>query len=159
MRSRSTSTLLAGFVVVTGLFSYSLRLVRIQGRSMEPSFSPGQWVLVRQLNWPAVPLRDGDVVVFRHEGQLLIKRIAALQGEKPPVEDLCLPAVPSPDLATRDPWLAQELARLTAPVLAGQLYVLGDNADVSEDSRVFGPIPGSAVIGRVIQWSPPSKRA
>ena len=33
---------------------------------------------------------------------------------------------------------------------AGDLFVMGDHRQVSADSRVFGPIPVSSVIGRGI---------
>jgi signal peptidase I len=155
LRLRSTHCVLAGFGLVAGLFGYGLCLARVQGHSMEPTFCPGQWLLVRRLNWPAFPLKDGDVIVLRRSGQTLIKRVAALPGERPPLDDLRVLRFLRPDQVARDPWFAGDVAKMTAPVPEGCLYVLGDNAAVSEDSRAFGPIPGSAVIGRVIRWKIP----
>jgi signal peptidase I len=39
---------------------------------------------------------------------------------------------------------------------AGQAWVMGDNRNNSQDSRVFGPIETSTVIGRAftIMWPP-----
>jgi signal peptidase I len=34
----------------------------------------------------------------------------------------------------------------------GQVYVLGDNKDHSEDSRKFGPVPMKEIIGKVVVW-------
>jgi signal peptidase I len=46
-------------------------------------------------------------------------------------------------------------ANATALVPAGQLYVLGDNRRHSEDSRYFGTVPESNVIGEpvMVLWS------
>jgi signal peptidase I len=152
---RATLRPLAGFGIVVTLFSYSLRLVRVQGRSMEPSFYPGQWLLVRRANWPAFPLSRGDVVVFALENDLLIKRVAALPGERPPEGGLPLRRFRPPRESRGESGYARLVADSFAPVPDGHLYLLGDNADVSEDSRSFGPIDESAVIGRVIQWEAP----
>jgi hypothetical protein len=35
------------------------------------------------------------------------------------------------------------------------LYVLGDNPPVSDDSRSFGSVPISALLGRVLRWNEP----
>ncbi len=32
----------------------------------------------------------------------------------------------------------------------GEYYVMGDNRTDSEDSRFFGPIPGSLIVGRAV---------
>jgi signal peptidase I len=32
----------------------------------------------------------------------------------------------------------------------GKYYILGDNREVSEDSRVFGPIDAKRIIGKVV---------
>jgi signal peptidase I len=139
-------------------FSSGLRLVRMQGHSMEPTFHPGQWLLVRRLNWPSPALKDGEVIVFRKDGEVLMKRIAALAGEFPPEDsqvDLWRARITADRRLSR---LAGPLAVREDPVPSGQLYVLGDNPPLSDDSRGFGPIPQSAVIGRVLTTWPDASR-
>jgi len=41
----------------------------------------------------------------------------------------------------------------------GALTVLGDNADASTDSRAFGPVPRSSVLGRAVYRYAPTARA
>src|SRR5437763_13620336 len=66
------------------MFGYGFRLVRVEGHSMDPTYYDGQWLLVRRPNWPSPPLQVGDVVVFRLDHDLLVKRVAALPGQEIP---------------------------------------------------------------------------
>ena len=72
----------------------------------------------------------GDVVIFQHDGQLLVKRIAAVEG----------------DIVTHK--------GVGIAVPAGTCYVLGDNAEVSYDSRYWDEpfVPDSAIVAKV--WLP-----
>ena len=150
---RRTGRALLSFGVVAGLFGYGFRLARVQGHSMDPTYHDGQWLLVRRPNWPSPSLRVGDVVVFRLEDDLLVKRIAALPGQEIPEQKIVLVVRPS----HRRPgsWETAVIAADPGRVPKGQLYVLGDNSPVSDDSRSFGPVPISALLGRVIRWNEP----
>jgi signal peptidase I len=111
------------FLVIAFLYHSFFTLSVVKGKSMEPTFHDGQVILVGKGGLLFGPLKRGDVVVFTREGQLLVKRVVALPYET------------APD-GTRVP--------------ANHIYVVGDNLEVSEDSRTFGPIPLSSVIGKVL---------
>ena len=70
----------------------------------------------------------GDIIIFRHDGKLLVKRIAAMEG----------------DMVERNG------ASMTVP--EGCYYVLGDNADNSYDSRYWlNPfVDGTDVVAKLI---------
>jgi signal peptidase I len=148
---------LALFAFVAADFCYGFRMARVDGHSMEPTFQPGQMLLVRRLNWPSPPLQVGEIVVFEEEGEMLVKRIVALPGQRPPQDSMVASWRAQRAAEGKMPRLVGPLALLPAPVPKDHLYVLGDNLAVSQDSRLFGPIPQDAVIGRVIsldQWDP-----
>lgn len=111
------------FLIVAFLYQSFFTLSVVRGKSMEPTFHDGQVILVGKGGLLFGPLKRGDVVVFTRDGQLLVKRVVALPYET------------APD-GTRVP--------------ANHIYVVGDNLEVSEDSRTFGPIPLSSVIGKVL---------
>jgi signal peptidase I len=111
------------FLIIAFLYHSFFTLSVVRGKSMEPNFHDGQVILVGKGGLLFGPLKHGDVVVFTRNGQLLVKRVVALPYET------------APD-GTRVP--------------ANHIYVVGDNLEVSEDSRAFGPIPLSSVIGKVL---------
>lgn len=111
------------FLIIAFLYHSFFTLSIVRGKSMEPTFHDGQVILIGKGGLLFGPLKHGDVVVFTRNGQLLVKRVVALPYET------------APD-GTRVP--------------ANHIYVVGDNLEVSEDSRTFGPIPLSSVIGKVL---------
>ena len=103
-------------------------------------------------------LRSGDVVVFRHAGDTYVKRIYATAGDTVTLVrfecGICI-------FANDDPFIFRKVCRYlrTHPgrgrleriqVPAGSIYVLGDNRNASIDSRDFGVVSVSDVMGRVL---------
>lgn len=66
---------------LSGCRAIGLQTYRIAGSSMEPLLREGDKVVVSTTYYAHHPLRDDDVVVFRHDGKILIKRISGLPGE------------------------------------------------------------------------------
>jgi len=142
------------FFLLLALAAYaSIQRVIVHGRSMEPTLHDGDALTAWKL-MPRDQLRAGDVVVFRDgEGSELIKRIVFVQnvrGTAVPPELVQIPGGVRPWQALfRDYNHAVAAGRLPRPSRENTLYVMGDNTDNSEDSRVFGPIRPEQVIGQV----------
>lgn len=49
-------------------------LRRVSGRSMVPTLTPGQLVIAH----PQSSMKEGDIIIFLHNGLELVKRIAAV---------------------------------------------------------------------------------
>jgi signal peptidase I len=123
---------------------------------MVPTLYPGDKIFVNGNYYKHHALADGDLVVFHHNGYIIVKRLSALPGETIEGRDGKLirnnvlvdePYVmfskdnPMPDLET--------FGSRRMPV--GEIFVTGDSRDASLDSRSteFGPVYLSDVIGRV----------
>lgn len=146
------------FLIVVILFVFTFRMGLVRGDSMYPTYVNGQVVLVRRLGWLTPPLKRSDVVVVRKDNDFIIKRIYRLPGEE--VTD---PAILTLSYQNEmSDYYEQPFNKKSLPsiherlfVPEGYIVVLGDNPRVSEDSRVFGPIPLRDVIGVVVASPPP----
>ncbi len=118
-------------------FFFNFQQVVVTGSSMEPTFHNGQRVLVAKALWLVGPIRRGDVVVIRGDqpGEYWIKRVVWLEGD---VVDV-----------TKQPYYWDFLSG-PYRVPRGHIYVLGDNLSESEDSRTWGALPLSRVLGKVM---------
>lgn len=127
--------------------------VRVGSASMEPTLHNGDVVMVSRRPPPVADLARGDLVVFRWHGQgpQTLKRVVGLGGDVVVVRDAALfvnrerVAEPYVDHALIDGYYS---ATFTVP--QGSVFVLGDNRGNSLDSRDFGPVSGSDLVGRVL---------
>ena len=136
-------------------FLLNFQIALVHGSSMNPSFHNGQVILVARSYWLDHPIKPGDVVLVRHDGEVLIKRVYRLGGE--PVNPRRIFGAKLQRLPAMG--IFYNLIYRNGPTTAylvpkGYAVVLGDNASVSVDSRQFGPVPISSIIGRVL-WAPP----
>jgi signal peptidase I len=159
-------TLALALTLTFGVRAFVFQAFSIPSTSMVPTLDVHDRILVQKafFNWNQ--LREGDIVVFTHPprdhcpgpaGTDLVKRVIALPGQTiysadgilyvdgrrlrepylPPHDPLGLPI---PDATRQDPF----------HVPRGEFYMMGDNRAISCDSRYWGQIKGSSIIGRVV---------
>ena len=131
--------------------------------SMERTLLVGDRVLVNKLSDHGHTPHRGDVVVFkRPPGEEaaaikdLIKRVIGLPGDTVSAQDGRLYLNGK---ALSEPYLADGTRTVmdqSVTVPAGHVFVMGDNRTQSRDSRFFGPIKISSIIGKafVRVWPP-----
>ena len=127
----------AAGVLTVALARASLFVVKVDGSSMVPTFRAGEAVLAVRRMWWRRPLRRGEIVVCRLSPAvpgppgLLIKRVAGVAGDR-------LAGVAGDRIDGAD-----------GVVPPGRVFVCGDGPG-SYDSRQFGPIPVTDVLGHVV---------
>lgn len=135
----------------------------IPSPSMDPTLKVHDRVLVNKLSYHLHDVNRGDIVVFERpptEGEGikdLIKRVIALPGESLVIDNgkvyidgrLLDEPYLQPGVVTHNRPEATRCAPTNPCVIPqGQVWVMGDNRDNSRDSRYFGPIAESTIVGR-----------
>jgi len=158
--------LVVALVIAVTVRSLILQQFYISGPSMESTMFQDNRVLVNKLSYRLHDIHRGDVVVFDRvtvDGEMvqhddLIKRVIALGGEKISIKDCKVlidgqlleePYLNDFDIAQQqleDRCRLPEMDEILIP--EGQLFVMGDNRPQSFDSRMFGSIDESLVVGR-----------
>ncbi len=151
---------LSAQLVVLALIAaaFFMRTSPVAGLSMEPRVHAGELVLINTLAYRLGTIRRGDVVAFRHDDpttQTYIKRIVGLPGERVEVRDGIV-SIGGRPLA--EPYVRFRDRRSAATVVVPPhaYYVLGDNRADSDDSRNWGVLPESDVVGKALVgiWPP-----
>jgi signal peptidase I len=150
MLQDALETLLLAVVLFVAVRS-TLQNTRVDGHSMDPTLRNGQYLMVNKLVYAFSSPQRGDVVVFRSpqdHSRVLIKRVAGLPGEEIVIVggQLYVNGV-----ALDEPYVAggQPSSSWGPRVLEGDEYLLlGDNRNNSNDSRSFGPVRASEIIGK-----------
>jgi signal peptidase I len=185
-RARSLAELIATVLVAVGLAiaiqAWVVKPYKIPSGSMEPTLVPNQRVLVDRV---FRSLHIGEIVVFHppegadnercgrphpvtaacdwpnpESNQTYIKRIVAGPGDVISIQDghVIRNGRREADDYT-DPCLPGEAActfTTSIRVPRGMWFVMGDNRGLSDDSRFWGPVPASWIIGDAFftYWPP-----
>jgi signal peptidase I len=152
-------TLIIFFVIQT----FVAQPYRVQQVSMERTLEPDQYVLVDKLTPRFDAYKRGDIVVFnppanwvQAQGQPYIKRVIGIGGDTVELKDGHV-LVNGTELLEEEYVFQEDGESQPTDALIGvgkwvvpdgQLFLMGDHRSNSADSREFGPVDISAVIGR-----------
>lgn len=129
----------------------------VQGASMEPNFFDHEYLIIDELSYRFQDPERGDIVVFHYPNdpkQFFIKRVIGLPGETVEVANgevkIYNDEYPN-GVTLEESYLDQDFtaASQTVTLKPNEFYLLGDNRSSSLDSRFFGPVNRSYIVGRV----------
>ncbi|PWI44307.1 signal peptidase I [Streptomyces sp. ICBB 8177] len=151
-----------GCVLFLGGFAWAAVVYRpytVPTDSMQPTVNPGDRVLAQRIDGDQA--RRGDVVVFEDPawGDVpMVKRVVGVGGDKVACCDkqgrLTVDGKPIAEPYLESPGKPASPVGFSVTVPRGQLFMLGDNRAVSDDSRAHlgtdsGSVPTGSVMGRV----------
>ena len=160
---------LVAVLVAVLLRAFVVQTFYIPSGSMEPTLQIGDRILVNKLSYHLHAVSRGDIVVFGRpaaencggpEVNDLVKRVIGLPGD---VISLAQGHVYVDGRRLDESWLPSAEQGITEPgppgnaanlqhdfrVPANDYFVMGDNRTDSCDSRYWGPIPRSLIVGKV----------
>jgi signal peptidase I len=149
-----TFVLLAAFIIRYFLIQPFV----VEGQSMEPNFHNNEYLVVEKVSSHFAQYKRGDVVVFKSPTNPdldYIKRIIAVPGETIKITNNKIyingtqideDYIPSGDLTLIDQDNKMILEKTLGP---NEYFVLGDNREHSSDSREFGVLDKSSIVGKV----------
>ncbi|MCR4343039.1 MAG: signal peptidase I [Patescibacteria group bacterium] len=122
-----TKFILIALVIIVPIRMWVAQPFIVHGQSMDPTFKNGDYLIVDEISYKFTKPKEGDVIIFRYPNdpsKFFIKRIIGLPNQTLEVEGK------------------------TISMENGEYFVLGDNRKASSDSRVWGPVDESLIIGK-----------
>lgn len=164
-------SILCSVFLVFLVFTFLFRIATVEGASMVPTLVNGDRLIISELGYTP---QQGDVVIINarkshqldsaqqvveSEGlnKLIVKRIIALGGQKVDI-DFNTGTVTVDDQVLQEGYINTLTTRdeggMQFPVVVpeGYVFVLGDNRDISKDSRHpnVGFVPESEIMGKAL---------
>lgn len=151
-------TLIIAFVLAQLIMVSVAQAFQVEQYSMEPTLLPRDRVLVDKFLYRLRQLHRGDVIVLKYPlnpSRNYIKRIVALPGDKLEVKEGQLYVNGQRVQEAYINGAPQgSYGPLTVPT--DSVFVMGDNRNNSEDSRSFGALKKTHIVGQaiLIYWPP-----
>ncbi len=145
-------------VIIIPIRYFLIQPFYVKGASMEPNFFDHEYLIIDELSYRLHDPQRGDIVVFKYPKdptQFFIKRVIGLPGETVEIIDgkvrIYNTAHPNGFFLDESGYIDGVFtsSRQIVPLKKDEFFLMGDNRPASLDSRIFGPVDRSFLIGRV----------
>lgn len=162
-------------VIIIPIRYFLIQPFYVRGASMEPNFFDHEYLIIDEISYRFKEPVRGDIVVFKYPrdpSQYFIKRVIGLPGDTVEIVDGKIKIYnkehPNGLALDETGYLDQDrtVPNRTTTLKDHEYYLMGDNRAASLDSRIFGPVDRSYLVGKVFlrgypidRWkvfSPPS---
>ena len=163
-------TLVIALSIFLIVYLFLMQPHQVNGQSMIPNFESGDYVLTDKISYRLGEPQRGDVVVFhapssahcpQGTGCDFIKRVVGLPGELVEIKNsqIFVNSEPLGEVYIPDEFQTEAgsfTENKSVSLGDNQYFVVGDNRPHSSDSRVWGPIDKSMIVGKAFfrYWPP-----
>jgi signal peptidase I len=145
-------------MIILFLRAFVIQHVRVSGSSMEPTLHDRQHLLIEKVSYKFQDVKRFDVIVFQpyadDKDLFYIKRVIGLPGETIKIENntIYINDKVLNDPYNGDAYIDAKLAKDTILLGPEDYFVLGDNREVSKDSREkeIGLLTYDSIIGKAM---------
>ena len=159
-------TLLLAAAVFLVIYVFLFRPFQVNGESMFPNFTDKEYILTNIITLNFREPKKSEVIVFKappDPEKDFIKRVIGTAGDRVMIKDTYVylngqildeSKYLKPDVATYGGGFLKEGIEITVP--QGKFFVMGDNRNYSSDSREWGFVSKSDIIGKsfFVYWPP-----
>ncbi|MCX7904316.1 MAG: signal peptidase I [Caloramator sp.] len=147
-------------IVIAAVIAFTIKgfifdIVQVSGPSMIPTLHDNDRVAIEKISLYTKKFTRGEIIILdpgNYGRGLYIKRIVALPGERLQIKEGSVfingKKLQEDYLTPGTQTYAETDIDMVIP--EGHVFVLGDNREVSEDSRYIGPIPIDHIKGHAI---------
>jgi signal peptidase I len=114
------------FSFVTILFLLNFRVIKIQGNSMYPTLKNNTFAIADKYLHKLFAIQKGDILLLKIDNKEVVKKIVGFPGETIIIDSNTI-----------------ELSK-------DEIYIIGENLSESIDSREYGPVKLSNILGKVV---------
>jgi signal peptidase I len=160
VRSITRDVIFAGVLAIL-IIVFVVQPVKVEGTSMEPRLENDERIFVNKFKYVFRPIERGDIIVFWYPddpSKSFIKRVIGLPGEDIDMDELGRITIngkpldepylaPERNRDARFKWQRNEFKHYIKP---HYYFVMGDNRDMSNDSRSWGLVPEKYIYGKAM---------
>ncbi len=149
------SVFVTALVIIAVMFTFFVRFVGVDGRSMVPTLNHNDWLIVSVINRD---IKAGDIVISTQPNEFnepIVKRVIAKGGQTVDI-DFNKGIVYVDGVALDEPYIAEPTHTMegnTFPMIVpeGKVFLMGDNRNDSTDSRspMVGCVDERYILGVV----------
>ena len=135
-------------VIVIFIRTFIVTPIRVQQSSMYPTLKQNDIMILNKIS---KKIKRFDIVVFKRQNEFLIKRVIGLPNEIVKYEDNILTIencenIKDKQCIIEEKFITSDFSNVIIP--EDYYFVLGDNRSNSVDSREFGVVHKSSILGK-----------
>lgn len=148
--------IIIALIIVIPIRYFLFQPFLVKGKSMEPNFQNGNYLIVDEISYKLREPQRGEVIVFKYPkdpSQRYIKRIIGLPFEEIEIKngDIFISKDGKSHILNESEYLPSVYTSGKTKIFLkeNQYFVLGDNRFASSDSRRWGKLEQNFIIGKV----------